>query len=284
MDFYRGNIPILDDNPANESKVMAMCFPNKTGFGSRDVGYGCIPRDYAIQPISMKQSPSGMVLIPSSEDDARYDEEEATKSSLEHLYLPGGDTPAFVNLDQNGYGDCWLFSVGQAIMIDRLKQGLPIVRLNPHAGAVILNQLNGGWCGLSMKLAREIGEAEDGTGPGQWPGHSRSSSNDTPALRTAMAKYKVTEEWTDLTQHESGQNLTAQMIKTCHQNKIPVPNDFPWWSHSVVTIRWVRIEAGRWGRLILNSWANWGRHGLAVLEGAKLNTMGAVAVRMSKAA
>jgi hypothetical protein len=285
LDYYKGTIPILDDNPANEAAVMALAFPGAKGqWGHRDVGFGAIPRDYGITPQQTFGSPpSNIKLYDPSEYDALYDEEEATLSSLEHLYLRGGK-PAFVNLDQNGHPDCWAFSTGQAIMFDRLKQGIEPHRLNPHATAVILNQLNGGWCGLSAQSGRELGYAEEGTGEGQWPGHSRSRSYDTPALRASMAKYKVQEEWVDLTKQVYNQNLTNAMLATCHFLKIPTPTDYAWWGHSVVSIRHVRIEKGRWGRLILNSWANWGRFGLSVIEGSKLNTMGALAIRMTKAA
>jgi hypothetical protein len=285
MDFYKGDIPILDDNPANEAQVMALAFPGAKGqWGHRDVGFGAVPRDYGITPPQTFGSPpSSIRLYDPSEYDALFDEDEATKASLEHLYLRGGKV-AFENLDQNGHGDCWAFSTGQAMMLDQLKQGMTPVRLNPHATAVILNQLNGGWCGLSAENARLLGMAEDGSGPGQWPGHTRDRKYDTPALRANMAKYKVQEEWVDLTKRVYDQNLTNSMLATCHFLKVPTPTDYAWWGHSVVSIRHVRIEAGRWGRLILNSWKGWGRSGLAVIEGTKLNTMGALAIRMTKAA
>lgn len=181
--------------------------------------------------------------------------------------------------------NCWAYSTGQALMLERLKQGLPLVRLNPHSTAAIIKggRDEGGWCGLSAKFVREVGMAEEGNGPGQWPLHSRSLRSDTPETRARMALYKSQEEWVDLTRQVYDQNLTAAMIATCHFNKIPCPTDYNWWGHSVVSLRTVRVERGRWGRLILNSWKGWGRHGLAVLEGSKMNTMGALAIRMSKA-
>jgi hypothetical protein len=281
-DFYKGTIPIIGDEP----DAVSLAFPNRTGWGSEGVGFGAVPRDYSIDPPEMFQHPSEMVLIPESEDDARFDEEEATKSSLEHLYLQGGNTPAFPLLDQNGHGYCWAYSTGHAIMIERMKQGAPLVRLNPHSVAAIIKggRDEGGWCGLSAKFAREHGFGEEGTGPGQWPLHSRSLSHDTPALRAAMALRKVQEDWVDLTKQVYDQNLTRAMSKTCLQNKTPCPMDFSWWGHSVCAIRYVRIERGRWGWLILNSWKGWGRHGLGVIEGSRMNTMGALGIRVSKAA
>ena len=283
MDFYHsstGNdIPIIDDTP--EGRAYAM--PSKID-GSA-VGYAYVPRDYSVYPKEMFDPPSGMPLIPESEMDARWEEQEALKSSLEHVYLGGpGGTPIFTNLDQNGDGHCWAYSTGQAIMLVRASMHQPLVRLNPHSIAVCLRQLQGGWCGLSARFALANGLAEEGTGPGQWPLHSNSASNDTPACRALMAQYKVTEDWIDLTRDVYDQNLSDQMSKTCSFINVPHPSDFNHWSHSVCTVRWVRIEPGSWGRLILNSWKGWGRHGLGVLRGDKARSDGAVAFRAAIAA
>lgn len=272
MNYYHGNIPIINDDPSTTDTA----FPP-------GASYGMVPRDYSVQPVeTFKALPSSITLIPESEWDARYDEQEAQQSSLEHIFLRGGK-PAFVNLDQNGEGDCWLFSTGHATMIDRLKNNQPIVRLNPHAGAVILNQLNGGWCGLSAQLAREVGQAVDGNGPGQWPGHSRDRRHDTPELRKEMAKHKITEDFVDLTRDVYDQNLTRAQLATCLFNNQPCPTDFNWQGHSVCAIRWVRIERGSWGTLILNSWLGWGRFGLGVYQGRKGIPDGALSILTSTA-
>jgi len=274
-EFYKGNIPIIDtDRPATN-----LTFP-------ADVKFGMVPRDYSTDPESMFAPPSEMVLIPQSEWDARYDEQEETQSSLEHLYLSGpGGGPAFVNLDQNGDGYCWAYSTGHAIMMDRLRRNLPLRRLNPHGPAAIIKggRDEGGWCGLSAKFARETGYPIEGTGPGQWPLHSRNLRYDTPALRTEMAKYVVQEEWTDMTRQVYDQNLTMAQVATCGFNNIPGPRDYNWWSHSVCGIRWVRIERNSWGQLILNSWKGWGRYGLGVIRGSKAVCDGGLAIRLTSA-
>ena len=273
--FYKGNIPIIDDDSATTDTA----FP-------AGATYGYVERDLATSPITMFGAlPSAIKVIPRSEWDARYDEQEAQQSSLEHIFLngPNGE-PAFINLDQNGYGDCWAFSTGHSTMIQRLKSNQPLMRLNPHATAVILNQLDGWWCGLSAKLAREVGQAEDGSGPGQWPGHSRSRSHDTPALRAAMAANRISEEFVDLTRDVYSQNLTEDQLATCLFNNQAGPVDFNWWGHSVCAIRWVRIEPGDFGLLILNSWQGWGRHGLGVLRGSKRRPDGALSILVSGAA
>jgi len=167
--------------------------------------------------------------------------------------------------------------------MDLLKRGRPVPRLNPHSVAAIVKggRDEGGWCGLSAKFVRENGMAVEGTGPGQWPLHSRSLRNDTPEVRAAMAKHKIIEEWTDLTRQVYDQNLTRSQCATTGFMNIPGPRDYNHWSHSVCGIRWVRISRGNWGQLILNSWKGWGRYGLAVLQGSKAICNGGLAVRLT---
>jgi hypothetical protein len=153
------------------------------------------------------------------------------------------------------------------------------VRLNPTAVATMLRQTNGGWCGLSAKFAREHGYPEEGTGPGQWPALTRNTRYDTSDLRAKMAKYKVTEDWVDLTRPVHSQNMTEAQSATCSFNNIPGPEDFNHWAHSVCRLRHVRIERNSWGKLILNSWPQWGRFGLGVLRGSKMRCDGALAIR-----
>lgn len=273
-DLYKGTIPIYDPDI------------DEAALHPDGVTYGLVPRDYSQDPETLFAPPSDMTLIPESEWDARFDEQERLKSSLEHIYLSGPNgQPRFVCLEQNGHGYCWAYSTGHAIMLDRLRRNLPLVRLNPHATAAIIKRGRdeGGWCGLSAKFGREHGYAVEGTGPGQWPLHSRDLRFDTPQLRAEMAKYKIDEDWVDLTRQVYDQNLTRAQIATCGFLNIPGPRDYQWWGHSVCGVRWVRIERGSWGQLILNSWKGWGRYGLGVLRGDKSLTMGALAIRSTTA-
>lgn len=274
ISYYKGNIPIINDDPdtrdiENPSNAVK----------------GYVPRDYSLYPQEMFDAPSTMQLIPESDLDAIYDEQEARQSSLEHLFIRDGVTPAFVNLDQNGHGYCWAYSTGHAIMMQRLASGQPMVRLNPHGTAAIIKggKDEGGWCGLSGKFAEEHGYGPEGNGPGEWPLHSRSLSNDTPAFRANCAKCKVTESYVDLTRDVYDRNLTEQQLWTCLARNQPGPVDFNHWGHSVCAIRWVRIERGSFGLLILNSWKGWGRLGLGVLQGSKRRPDGALCVRVTTA-
>lgn len=272
-DFYKGTIPIIDTEQP-ETHILR----------PQGATFGLVPRDYSVDPEAMFAPPGDMQLIPESEWDARYDEQEERQSSLEHIYLSGPNGgPAFVNLDQNGAGYCWAYSTGHSIMIDRLKRGLKPVRLNPHATAAIIKRGRdeGGWCGLSAKFGRENGYAVEGTGPGQWPLHSRDLRYDTPALRTEMARYMIEEEWVDLSRQAYDQNMTRAQVASDGFNNIPGPGDYNWWGHSVSRLRWVRIARNEWGQLILNSWKGWGRHGLGVLVGNKAIPNGALGIRLT---
>lgn len=266
-DMYRGVIPIVDRRGG---------IPD--GFRA-----GAEPRDYNEFPDEMMQSPSEMTLIPRSEWDARFDEDNATSASMEHIFLGGTalNRPSFVNLDQNGHGYCWAYSSGHCVMLKRLASNLPYVRLNPHSVASIIKggRDEGGWAGLSAMFVREHGIAIEGEAVDQWPLHSRNTRRDTPQLRASMARFKIEEDWYDVSRREWDQKMTIDQIATQLMMNNPVAADFEWWSHSVALLRLVRIESGSWGWLMLNSWRGWGHHGLAVIRESEMMPMGAVAIR-----
>lgn len=279
LKLWRG-IPLIDDSTGSDDLF---------GFVDPDgnkVGRGCVPRDYTRQPAgSVGQPPSEMELIPESEWSERCKVQEETQSSLEHIYLSGpGGTPRFVNLDQNGHGYCWAYSIGHCLMMARLRDNQPIVRLNPHSVAAIIKRGadEGGWCGLSAEFVRKYGIAPEGNGPGEWPLHSRNISLDNASMRVSMARFQATEDWIEMDAQAYDRNLTRQQIATCLLSNMPTAVDFDWWGHSVDSIRLVEVERGSFGGLILNSWKGWGRHGLAVIQGDKWKPMGAVSIRTTK--
>lgn len=276
LSYYRGDIPIINDDPQS----MQFAFPGR-------VGFGLVARDYNECPLEMFEPPSEMDLIEPSDYQALWEEEEAEKSSLEHLYLgPNLDKPKFVNLDQNGHGYCWAYSTAHGLMFVRMVHGLPLVRLNPHSVAAIIKKGRdeGGWCGLSGNFFKDNGCSVEGNGPGQWPLHSRDLKYDTPECRALMAKYKADETWVDYQQPAYDQNMADKAAGTALFNRTPCPSDYPWWGHSVLRIRRVRIEAGSFGDLIINSWLGWGRHGLGVIQGSKMATAGCIGIRTAVAA
>jgi hypothetical protein len=255
-------IPIIEDGTDPD-----LLFPKGVGFGHDPAQY--VP--------DMMAAPDAMKTYSASDYDALYDEQERAESSLEHLYLRKWQGEC---LDQNGDGYCWFYSTTGANMMRRLVMNLPFVRLNPHSGAAIIKngRDEGGWCGLSLGFMREHGVAEEGTGPNQWPVHSRNVRLATPAMREAMKAYRVTDDWYDLGKPAYAQALKDAQRNTCLFNNCPVPTDRNWWGHSTCDIRHVRIEAGSWGYLTLNSWKGWGRRGLAVIRGTKARADGAVSV------
>lgn len=238
---------------------------------------GAVPRDYSVDPVEMFAAPSEMPLIPRSEWDARIDEQETQQSSLKHLYRRAGWT----NLDQGQNGYCWAHSVAHTVMLQRTAANQPFVPLSAYAVAAIIKggRNEGGWCGLAAKFIRDVGI------PSQqfWPQGDRRLSHDTAAMRENAAMHKVTEDWVDLTRPVYNQSLTFDQLASCLLLNIPCAVDFNWWGHSVAAVRLVRVEAGSYGIEILNSWLNWGDHGLAVLRGSKAIPNGAVATRVTTA-
>lgn len=268
MDFYKSDIPVVDlDGPVDNDVL------NPAG-----VGKGYVPRDYSEFPESFMASAAEMDTYDPSEWDALYDEQEEKKSSLEHIYLRGG-VPAFTNLDQGKEGDCWAYSTAHAKMLADLRDFGYTPRLNPHFIAAYLRRYDGGWCGASAKVFADVGCCVVGSNPGEWPKWSHNTSAINSTHLDEAAKNKTTEEWRDLTRQVWDQSMTSRQLATCGFMNVPCPSDFNWWGHSVCQVRWVRIEKGSWGPLILNSWLNWGRHGLAVLRGSKAVANGAVGIR-----
>ncbi len=254
MALYKGLIPIIKRS-LDEGWIR--------GLPTTMPSTGAVERDFDVDPVMMRESPDKMELLDEANYDAAYDEAEAQQTSLEHMFLRGG-APAFLNLDQNGFPDCWAYSTGQGMMMDAMKQGIEIPRYAPTGVATMLRQTNGGWCGLSKKFASDNGYPVEGNGPGQWPALSRKGK-DTPELRAAMALHKVTKDWYDFGRKEYNQVLSQKQLHTMSNQANPCPADWMDYGHSMLLVRVVRIERGVWRPLVLNSWKGWGYHGLGVL-------------------
>lgn len=225
----------------------------------------------------MHATPDSMVLIDPSNYDALIDEQEREESSLEHIYLRAG----WENLDQNGDGYCWSYSVGHTQMICRSRDNQPYVRLNPHGPAAIIKggRDEGGWCGLSAKFAVDVGYPSEAV----WKPQSRDTRQDTPEMRANCGLHKVSEGFYDLQKAAYDQELSLKQLYTQLLRNNPCAVDMNWWGHSICAVRLVRVESGSYGILILNSWKGWGRRGLAVLRGGKGIPDGALCVSSTTA-
>lgn len=240
------------------------------------MGHGLVTRDYNAYPVEMFAPPTKIKLIPRSDWDAMIKEQEEMQSSLEHLRPKMANGKHFESLDQNGQGYCWFYSVTGTVMWVRAANGQPYKRLSAHAGACKVKNFRdeGGWCGLGADFIRNNGVPTIE----KWPEKSMSRSNDNPETWKDAAKYKIVEDWVDLTRPVYDQNLTFDMVATCLLLNIPCAVDFNWWAHSVCAIRLVRIEAGSYGLRIINSWTDgWGIKGIGDLRGSKAIPDGAVA-------
>lgn len=241
-------------------------------------GRGYVEPDYSLFPDTRMAPPSQMKLIPQSEWDARIDEQERMQSSLEHLRPTMANGKWFESLDQNGQGYCWAHSITGAVIFSRAAAHQPYKRLSAFSVACKVKNFRdeGGWCGLSAKFAREVGIADCDT----WPEKSMDRRLDNPATWSNAEQYKVVDDWVDLSTPVYDQNLAFNQIATCLLLNEPVAVDFNWWSHSVLAIRLVRVEAGSYGLKILNSWTDdWGTKGTSILRGQRAIPDGAVAIR-----
>lgn len=257
MDLYKGKIPIIY-NSLNEGWMR--------GASQLDIAVattGCVPRDYSVDPVEMRDSPASMTLFEESEWDAIYDERQKNESGMEHIILRAIDRGEFFFLDQARFLDCWTHSTAHAIMLDALKKNLPMPKLNAVTVATMLNRTNGGWCGLSFKFARDNGFPIVSADA---PYQSRSW-RDTPAFRESMKQHRVLEDWYDLGRAVYDQKMTKKQLATASFNNCPSPSDYNREAHSMCTVDWVRTERGVWGPLTLNSWKSFGYHGLCVLAG-----------------
>lgn len=269
---------IIDDETLQDPAVKDMLFLPKVNGEIK--GAGMYPRDYKSWPESMYQIPDDSLVIPESEWDARYEEEEKEQSSIEHVRNTGANGQMIPSLDQDGQGFCWMYGATMALMLLRALANMPYVRLSGHSAACRVKNFRdeGGWCGLAAKWLREFGINT----VAEWPEKSMSRQYDTPENREKAKSYRVIEDVMDLRREVYDQKMTKLQIATALFLKQPVQMDFNWWGHDVCGIRWCRIEAGSWGPKIINSWTDqWGNRGTAILRGERSIANGAVAYRVA---
>lgn len=254
---------ILDDDTPNE-----VFFPPGAAFGAE-------PRRN-FPPVA-GSPPAEMKLIPQSEWSDRIKEKERLGSRNSDARKRDG----IKHLDQQSMGYCWTHSTTHAAMVRRALDGQPYVPLSAYSVAAHLMDFRnkGGWCGYSLEFIKGHGIVPQSL----WPNNMAAGlarSLDNPENWEAAKAFRVTNDWVDLdAQHYYYQKLRFDQVATCLLNNEPLALDFDWWGHSVCGLDLVEVEPGSFGIRILNSWANWGDDGEAVLRGSKTIPNSAVAVR-----
>lgn len=255
------------------------------GDGDTPIPPGGCAKGYVPPTVEQRMAVEGMFAPPGEMDlypnDELYDRAKAAwdnEQTLYHLWLTADNGKLPKNLYQNGDLLCWSHSTINAIMAARRAAGMPHVDLSAYMVACLANgyRNQGGWCGQSAKLVAEIGVCEQRL----WPQQSFAKSNDTPAMRENAKKYRIHEEWRDLSRPIHGQRMTWQQVATALINNQPCACDFMWWGHSVCALAVVPQPNGNLDLMILNSWgSNWGDRGFSVLSGSRKVPDGAISVR-----
>ncbi len=273
-------ISVIDDSTNND-----VLFPKIDG---NRMGHGYDPSQVVVTPERptlqglFGDAPGQLKIIPRSEWDARFEEQEALQSSLEHVRMRGNYGKMIPSLDQNGQGYCWNYSVTGAVTILRALANLPYVRLSGHANACLIKNFRdeGGWGALAADFVMKNGTPSTKF----WLEKSMSPSNNTPEMRANALEHLVTEDWSDQNRAPYDRSLTEEQRATLLFNNIPLIGDYNWWGHSIMELRWYRIERGSWGPKILNSWTDgWEDNGMSTLRGSKAQSDGAVALRVTGA-
>lgn len=249
-------------------------------------GRGGVPRDFIKYPREMFQPPTELKLTPKSDWSAIIKEKEALNARLSDVRLnalPGGGM--IPGLDQGQVGYCWAHSTTHTVMLDRMMRNERYVPLSAYSVAATIKKGadQGGWCGLSAQFGREKGFASQE----KWPQGDRNYSKyiNDPSVVADMAKYRIIEDWVDLTKPVYLQNLSFDIVATLLLSDIPCAVDFNWWGHSVCALDLVEVEAGSFGIRIWNSWGDkWSDRGMGVLRGTQAIPDGAIATRVTLAA
>lgn len=286
-DYWHGpmgaKVPVIDDFNWSDHVTPTI----ETADGKIEVSYGLVPRKWEDHPHgSLKGSkpfeavdfPKLIDLSDTSALDALIAEQDATESSMQHVRRKGDNGNIIPSLDQDGYGYCWMHSGTMALILTRVRDGQPYVRLSAFGPACKEKHFadQGGWGARGLELLQTIGAPPVSV----WPEKSTNRSLDNAGTWAEAANYKVSEGWVDLANPVYDRTLTQAQAFTALFSSCCVIADFNWWSHSVCILRVVRIEAGRYGLLGINSWTDsYGDKGEFVVSGSRMNLDGGSAVR-----
>jgi hypothetical protein len=238
------------------------------------VGRGLKPRNLKAEPTGSFAAPFDIPVIPSNQWEAIIDAREASQSSLWHIRERALGDGRIPSLHQGSTNYCWAHGPVSAMLLVRARENQPYVRLSATAVAAIVKEYrNRG--GIGIDALRWI--VANGCPPDDlWPANRIDPALDTPAMRRAAAKNKIT-EWYDLKPRRFDQ------LATCLLLNIPVAVGYNWWGHEVCAIRLRRYKS-KWVVDIWNSWGDtYGTNGVATLEESQATPDDAVAPIMISA-
>lgn len=188
-------------------------------------------------------------------------DQERNKSSLYHLWK---DSPMGA-LNQNPLLWCWAFSSVEAMMLERIAQGLKFVRLSPSSVAgPLVNYRNMGYY-PEQALERMVTDGAASTA--FVPETTNRKSDFKSGWEADASKYKVT-KWRDVGNDAQRQNTMLLRNK-------PLVCTHQWWSHAILHMRLIdrnpRLPANnpqRYARTALQSWGpGEGENGAIIIEG-----------------
>lgn len=256
---------IIDDSNADE--FVQQC---------RDEGFstGYEDRPYDTQPEGFFAPVFNSPIIPRSQWDDHIKRQEAEQSSPDHWRLKGG-VPI---LDQNGFGYCWMYGIVGAIMVGYAQTGGFVPHLSamgPAAqGKNWRNQ--GGYGGEAIRYIERFGIPELSV----WPEHKNDRSlPNKPEVKASAERHKVV-EFLELPRNNFDA-LASVLLDPI--NPRPVSLALNWWGHLIYATKLVKIAAGRYGVLGINSWKeSWGNRGTTILAENKATAFEQIAIKRVK--
>lgn len=241
---------------------------------------GTLQRDFSVTPVGSivgaSALPKSFKLVSRSEWPDRINEMEKDGSRISDMIVDAG----IPTQNQEHLSFCWAYSCAAAVMVMRAQQGQPFVQLSPEsiAGPVNGYRDGGNYLYKALSQVTSTGIASQAFVPHL----AVSKSEFNPGWEQDAAQYKAEEFW-DL---GSADSQMFDRIMTCLFARFPVPVNYPFWGHSVLTCDPFMRKAGRnsgqytFGNRIWNSWGNsWGANGFGIVEEPYTNAAEAYALR-----
>ena len=242
--------PIIGDGP----EALVLTQPREYGRGL-DLSERPNTDGFAYNGLAMPFDDS--LLIPRHEWQARIEELEQSKSQLSDLIRYEKLEP----LNQGSTNYCWANAPVACMMIRRLSQNQPTVRLSPASvAAPIKNFRNvGGWGSDAIKYIQRNGIAP----VDKWPANAIERQFQTDATRQAALRYRV-REWVECKPRNLDQAVSLLL------RGIPLAAGFNWWGHEVTLVDAIWLD-GEVAIRFWNSWgSSWGQGGFGILRGQKM--------------